>query len=311
LSANLPVIAIVGPTASGKTATAIELARLLKNDFPAEIISADSRQVFRLLDIGTAKPTPEELAEFPHHFIDIKNPDEYYSAGMFGTEANQVVENLLKKGVIPIIAGGSGLYVQALCDGFFEEENSFKNTEIRAKLEQLLQTDGRDALFDELQKIDPESAALYSDKNPRRIIRALEFFKTTGTKFSEAFKKSPKRNFTTIQFGIAQPREILYDRINQRCIKMWNGGLIKETERVLKMGFSPQLNALNTVGYKETIAFLKGEMTADESLAKMQQNTRRYAKRQLTWFRRDERITWLDGKPEEMAQIIFKSIALP
>jgi tRNA dimethylallyltransferase len=305
----LPTIAIVGPTASGKTATAIELAHLLKSHSPAEIISADSRQVFRYLDIGTAKPTREELAEIPHHFIDIKNPDEYYSAGIFGTEANSTVEDLLKKNVIPIIAGGSGLYVQALCDGFFEEKTFENSTAIRDELQDQLETEGRNALYEELIKIDPESAQLYNDKNPRRILRALEFFKTTGKKFSEAFKSGQsQRNFATIFFGILPERGELYTRINNRCVKMWNGGIIEETENVLKAGYSPELNSLNTVGYKETIAFLKGEISAEDALLKMQQNTRRYAKRQITWFRRDKRITWLDGTPEEMAKIIFKSI---
>jgi len=308
---QLPVIAIVGPTASGKTATALELARLLKNHVPVEIISADSRQVFRYLDIGTAKPSSEELAEFPHHFIDCKNPDEYYSAGKFGAEAAIKTEELLKNGIVPIIAGGSGLYVQALCDGFFEDPSE-KSTEIRSKLQQRLETEGRDALYDELLKTDPDAAEMYLDKNPRRILRALEFFKTSGKKFSKAFKSGEQqRSFTTQLYGIRPEREMLYNRINRRCEAMWRDGIIDETESVLKMGYSQKLNSLNTVGYKETIAFLKGEMNAGEALAKMQQSTRRYAKRQITWFRRDERIRWLDDAPKEIAKKIFKSMQLP
>ncbi len=232
---------------------------------------------------------------------------------MFGSEANLVVETLLKSNTLPIIAGGSGLYVQALTDGFFEEENLLKESNpIRDELQKRLEDQGRDALYEELLKIDPESAQLYNDKNPRRILRALEYFATTNKKFSDSFKSpQSQRSFATHFFGILPERSELYTRINERCVKMWNDGLLKETEDVLKMGFSSELNALNTVGYKEAISFLKGELTEADALAKMQQNTRRYAKRQLTWFRRDQRITWLNGSPGEMAEIIFKSISLP
>ena len=281
------VIVIAGPTASGKTALSLRLAQCL----PCEIISADSRQIYRFLDIGTAKPTREELQQVTHHFIDHLNPDENFSAGLFAQEASELVKSLFRQKKIPLIVGGTGLYIKALCEGFISEESdSFSLPEqqrVRTSLEQELQTDGIDSLYAKLLECDPPSARLYSDKNPRRIIRALEFFSLNNTPFSEAQKRDTKRpEFSNITFCINEERSLLYDRINRRTEEMWNSGLVEETERVLEMGFSPSLNSLNTVGYKETIAFIKGEISAPEAINLIAQHTRNYAKRQVTWFKK-------------------------
>ncbi len=297
-------IAIVGATCSGKTQTSIELSQLME----AEVISADSRQIYRMLTIGTAKPTFEERSACPHHFIDILNPDEPFSAGKFADDAQIVATDIINSGKTPLIVGGSGLYVSALCNGIFDEQIDESTLIHRANLEVRLTNEGKDLLYKELSEIDPESAQKYSDQNPRRIIRALEYYYTTGTTLSEAHKNQTdqEKPFTTLWFGIEIERALLYERINQRCISMWNNGLVEETEKVLSMGYSTELNSLNTVGYKETISYLSGEYTKEHAIEKMQQSTRNYAKRQLTWFRKNPSITWISGSPSDISKEIFR-----
>lgn len=297
-------IAIIGPTASGKTDIAIELSKLL----PMEIISADSRQVFRFLTIGTAKPDAETLENYPHHFIDTKNPDEYFSAGAFGSEAFEVVENICTKSKIPLIVGGSGLYVRALCDGLFSAEGKQEDNFERLEVEKMLSEQGIAPLYAELERVDPFSAEKYSDLNPRRLIRALEFYRRTGMSLSVAHLEfQAERSFKTLYFGIYHEREELYRRINIRAEAMFENGIIEETEAVLAMGFSSELNSLNTVGYKETIAYLQGEIGKKKAIELVQQNTRRYAKRQMTWFRKENRTKWLQGSAQDIAKIISKT----
>lgn len=299
------LIVIGGPTASGKTELGIELAMLLDS----EIISADSRQVFKYLDVGTAKPTSEERSQAVHHFIDFLEPDDYYSAGVFGDQAYAKVQELQSNGIIPIVVGGSGLYIKALCEGFFKDHNSNSDNSIRIKLESELNELGLDNLYDRLKEIDPKSADLYIEKNPRRIIRALEYFEITGIPFSQAHQLfDTKRELEPLYFGIFHDRNLLYNRINIRSEIMWKSGIIEETEKVLSMGFSKELNSLNTVGYKETIAFLEGKISEYEAIEKISQNTRRYAKRQMTWFRQYDDMTWLSGSPKECAKKIYEQI---
>ncbi|MCU0424800.1 MAG: tRNA (adenosine(37)-N6)-dimethylallyltransferase MiaA [Candidatus Kapabacteria bacterium] len=325
-------IAIVGATASGKTATSLELALLLglHNDFafPIEIISADSRQVYRHLTIGTAKPAEEDLKTAPHHFIDEKNPDERFSAGDFGTEASMRLAEIRGRGKFPVIVGGAGLYVQALTDGFFDESAGANNlgannlganrlgarndmgfeaaiAQERKRLQQEFEERGIEPLVAELMIRDSDSAEKYTDRNPRRILRALEYSRVTGEPFSKAHKTSHiARDFSTRFFGVHVERDELYKRINTRAKAMFDEGLLEETANVLAMGYSPECNALNTVGYKEAIAHKRGEISLARAIELTQQNTRHYAKRQLTWFRRDERIEWLSGAPEEIAHEI-------
>lgn len=302
---NKSLIVILGPTASGKTAVSIELSRLAG----CEIISADSRQIYKYLDIGTAKPSQVELNTVPHHFIDIIYPDENYSAGRFGMEAEKTVEEIIQKKKIPLLVGGSGLYIRALCEGFFKEFNTKERYEIRKKLTEGYDEQSKKSLYKLLLGIDPASADLYKDMNPRRVLRALEFFYSTGVPLSKAQKDSAdRRDFKAIYFGIEIERDRLYSIIDKRAEAMWKGGLIKETKEILDFGFDPEINSLNTVGYKECIAYLKRKMSASEALEKMKQNTRRYAKRQMTWFRKNKEITWLHGYPEEIAKYILDFI---
>lgn len=297
------VIVIAGPTASGKTGVSIELSKLME----IEIVSADSRQLYKYLNIGTATPNDEELKLVKHHFISTLDPTDYYSAGQFGKEATEVCFNIIARGRVPVIVGGSGLYIKALCEGFFDESDITDVTDIREKLTSLLEKKGKDFLYDELKKNDPESAQLYSDKNPRRVIRALEYFQSTGEKFSKAMKeKFISSPFKPLYFAIDYPREELYNRINQRAEIMWKEGIIEETKKVLKMGYSPQLNSLNTVGYKEAIQFLNAELSENKALDKLKQSTRRYAKRQITWFKRINKMVWLSGTQKEIAHKIYE-----
>jgi tRNA dimethylallyltransferase len=296
-----PVIVILGPTASGKTAVSLELASLLD----IEIISADSRQVFKYLDIGTAKPDKIELSRVRHHFIDICNPDEYYSAGIFEEQAEKTIHDILHKNKTPVVVGGSGLYIQALCEGLFDE-NVRTSPETRKELQDLLDEKGIDYLHAELSKVDIDSANKYEDKNPRRIIRALEFYRTSGIAFSKAHKQQlSKKNLKFLYFGILIDREELYNRINRRAEQMWQNGLKDETSRILNMGYSPELNSMNTVGYKECCMFLQNKITEETAIDEMKKNTRHYAKRQMTWFSRNEKIQWLNGDFPIIANKIF------
>jgi tRNA dimethylallyltransferase len=286
----IDLVVIAGPTASGKTRLSLKLAEY----FDIEIISADSRQVYKYLDIGTAKPEPDELRKVPHHFISILEPDDYYSAGKFGEEAREKIREIKSRDKIPVAAGGSGLYIKALCEGLFSEEEPENNAEIRENLNIKLIESGRESLFDELKKIDPASADNYPDKNPVRIIRALEYFHSTGKLFSEAKLETPGHSLNYKIFYIDFPRETLYDRINRRTEEMWERGLEEETRKVLNMGYSPELNSLNTVGYKECISYFAGDFTRQQAIEKMKQNTRRYAKRQTTWFRKQQDLIRLE-----------------
>lgn len=292
----LPVIA--GPTAGGKTAVSIELSKLID----VEVISADSRQIFKYLNIGTATPSKDELNAVKTHFINIIRPDEYYSAGLFAKQAEKVVNKIYSRNKIPIIVGGSGLYIKALCEGIFEENNlNLDNNDFIEKYKELEQIDINE-LYNELMKIDKKSAILYQDLNPRRIIRALAYYNLTGIPFSTAHDKFDKKSdFKPIYFGIDFPRDILYERINQRTEIIWKNGLIRETRNVLSRGFSEDLNSLNTVGYKEAIQFLKENISEVTALDMMKQNTRRYAKRQITWFKKVPNIIWLNGSERQIA----------
>ena len=215
---KIPLIVILGPTASGKTEVSLELSELL----PIEIISADSRQIYKYLDIGTAKPTKEERTKVKHHFIDITKPDEYYSAGRFGIDAENIANEIINKKKIPVVVGGSGLYIQALCEGLFNEEKDIDSIKIRVELQSQFEKEGIEPLYEELKQVDSTSAELYSDKIPRRIIRALKFWYSSGIPISEAQKANAiLKNFNILYFGIELERDVLYERINQRSEKMW------------------------------------------------------------------------------------------
>lgn len=277
---KIPIIVICGPTASGKTA----LGLMLSEEYEIEFISADSRQIYKYLNIGTAKPTPDELAKVPHHFIDMLDPSLPYSAGEFGDAAYSVALDIHKRGKLPVVVGGSGLYIQSLCDGLFKEEGKV-NLEVRQKLENDFATLGVDVMYEKLKQLDRKSYELYYDKNPRRILRALEFYHTNNISLSEMHEIKTERNLIPQYFQINIPRDLLYERINKRVEIMWEMGLVKETEQILSMGYSENINALNTVGYKEVLSYLRGEISKDTAINEIQKNTRHYAKRQLTWNR--------------------------
>ncbi len=287
------LLAIVGPTASGKT----KLSICLSEKLGGEIISADSRQIYRFLDIGTAKPAPEELKRVTHHFMNILNPDQYYNAGEYGIQARAKIEELLKKSTQPILVGGSGLYIRAVIDGFFEGPG--KNSEIREQLEIEARTFGSDKLFERLKKIDPISAAKMDATKVRRVIRALEVYYTTGKPISDLHSIQEKKiSFEAVQFGLEWERKALYHRIEKRVDWMIENGLIEEARRLLVKGYSRDANALNTVGYKEVFDFIEGKITKEEMIRLIKQNTRHFAKRQLTWFRADKRIRWIQVNDE-------------
>lgn len=288
------VIVICGPTASGKTALSIDLAKKMDT----EILSADSRQIFKFLDIGTAKPTIRELNEVKHHFIDELNPDAVFNASMFEIEALKIIENLFAKNKIPVVAGGSGLYIQALVDGIFDAADN--DEDLRKELLGLKETKGIEYLYNELEKVDPVSSAKMLPQNWKRVIRALEVFKITGRPIWQVQSEySRNLDIKFIQYGLNWNRELLYDRINKRVDMMIEQGLAEETRRVLEMGYSKTLNSLNTVGYKEIISCLDGAIDIETAIELIKRNTRRFAKRQMTWFRRDERINWIEINSEK------------
>jgi len=287
------IIVIVGPTASGKTNLSIELAEKLNS----EIINADSRQVYKFMDIGTAKPTKEELQRVKHYFIDRVKPDEHYDAGMFGKEGRKVIELMIKQDKIPIVSGGSGLYIKSLVDGLFEGPERDEN--IRSKIEERLKTESIDSLYKELCDIDYEASQKIQPNNKHRIIRALEVYYLTGIPISKLHKMNKiEINFIPVFIGLYWERKVLYQRINQRTIDMLNSGLVEEVKNLLNMGYNKNLKSFKTVGYKEPIEFIEGKITYDEMINLIQQYTRNYAKRQLTWFRADNRIHWVDASKQ-------------
>ena len=291
-SSNRNVLILVGPTASGKTAVSLSLAK----ELDGEIVSADSRQLYKYLTIGTAKPTIEELSSVKHFFIDILTPDQDYNASEFSKQARVVIDDILDRGKTPIVVGGSGLYIQALVDGFFDGPAA--DGDVREKLEERLKTGGAEKLLEELRAVDPVSASKMLPSNWKRIIRALEVLQLTGVPISSLQQTNIPAEFTPCLVGLQWVRKTLYDRINLRVEKMLDAGLLDEVKSLEKLGYAKGLNALQTVGYREAFEFLEGKITFERMKELIKQNSRRYAKRQLTWFRADERIRWFDVASE-------------
>ena len=297
------VIVIVGPTASGKTGVSIELAKKING----EIISADSMQIYKEMNIGTAKVTEEEMQGIKHYMINIVEPNENFNVAKYRTMAEQAVREIIKKGKIPIIVGGTGLYISTLVNGIELSEEK-DNQHIRAKLEEKYNTVGIEPLYEELKKIDPESAKKIDKNNIRRVIRALEIYKQTGKTKSELDRESIKETeFDYRLYGILIDREILYERINERVDMMINQGLIDEV-RTLKEKYSFSKTALQGIGYKEVLSFLNNDISKEEMIECIKQESRRYAKRQMTWFKRDERIKWCSK--EIIVEEIIKDISI-
>lgn len=280
------LIVIAGPTAIGKTALAIQLA----NYFNTEIVSADSRQFYKEMEIGTAKPSETELAAAKHHFINSHSITDNVSVGDYEKEAIQLIEKLFKNHDQVILAGGSGLFIHAICNGFDELPSASQET--RDGLNNLLKTSGIKPLQDKLKEADPVYFAEVDLNNPQRLIRALEVYETTGKAFSAYRTQSIKnRPFNIIKIGLNTERSNLYNHINERVDKMVENGLVEEVESLKPFR---NLNALNTVGYSEILQYLDGKYSREEAIDKIKQNTRRFAKRQITWFNKSEDIKWFE-----------------
>jgi tRNA dimethylallyltransferase len=291
------LIAIVGPTAIGKTALAIAVAK----HFYTEIISADSRQFFKEMEIGTAKPSPAELQAATHHFIDSHSIKELFSTGDFEIQALEVINNLFSSRDVLVMVGGSGLYINAVLNGLDELPQTDIN--IRMALNERLKVEGIQSIQRDLSTFDPEYFQVVDQSNPQRLIRGLEFYLSTGKKLSSFRSNSKKeRPFKVIKIGLNTARAQLYAQINRRVDIMMENGLLQEVQRL--MPFRDH-NALKTVGYSELFDYLDGNITLEAAVDKIKQNTRRFAKRQLTWFRRDEEINWFEpGQTNEIMQYI-------
>lgn len=283
------VIVIVGPTCSGKTRLSLLLAQRLKG----EIISADSRQVYKYLSIGTAKPTSEQLNTVKHYFIDELNPDKDFNADIFATRARELIKEVFNLQKVPIVVGGSGLYIKALIDGISVAVNSDKS--LREELLRLRKEYGNSFLYEELKKIDPISAKKMLPQNWKRVIRAIEVFRLTGKPIWQHYYTVDvnKSNFNFVQYGLLWGRKKLYEHIEQRVDEMIAQGLLNEVKMILSKGYSKELNSLNTVGYKELIDFIENKITFEQAIHLIKRNTKRYAKRQMTWFNADKRINWI------------------
>lgn len=301
------VIVIMGPTAVGKTRLSIDIAK----QFNGEIISGDSMQVYKGMDIGTAKITEDEMQGVTHHMIDIKNPDEAFSVADFQYYVQKYIDEITSRGKLPIIAGGSGLYIQAaLFDYNFSEQK--RNDAFTTRLEQILDEDGAMALYQRLKDIDPEQAAKIHPNNHRRVIRALEVYETTGMTMTAYQQKQSKRSpYNLLLIGLDMERELLYKQINHRVDVMLENGLVEEVKYLYRQGFE-DCQSMKAIGYKELIPYLKGEQQLKDSVELLKRNSRRYAKRQYTWFKNKMDITWYQLTPDtinEKFSTIFADLA--
>jgi tRNA dimethylallyltransferase len=300
---NHRILTIVGPTASGKTSLALSIAKKRS----VEIVSADSRQIFKYLDIGTAKPSLSERVAVKHHFVDVLDPSSDYNAGQFGSDAREAVIGILKKKELPVLVGGSGLYVKSVIDGLFDGPG--KDSEIRMMLEEQLQREGLDTLLTALGVVDPLTVERMKEITPRRVIRALEVYRITGKPISQLHsdeKVTP--GFEAYQVGLLWERKELYQRINKRVDAMIASGLVDEVKSLISKGYDRHLNALNTVGYKEVFEHLAGIHSHEAMVELIKRNTRRFAKRQMTWFRRDRRIQWIQVSGDDWLQKVTQKV---
>lgn len=283
-----PLLCILGPTAVGKTELALRIAQRING----EIVSVDSRQVYRGMDIGTAKPTTEQLKLIPHHVINCIMPDEYFSAADYQRTADKAIQKIQENGKVPMLVGGSGMYFRAVVDGLFQGPEA--DNDIRQRLRQQAKELGVSYLYDRLKNLDPKSAEKIHPNDLMRIIRAIEVYEKSGKRISELQQqwKSEKPRYEFIAFGLDRPRNELYERINTRVDQMIKDGLLDEARGLLK--YDRNMISMNCFGYKELFDHLEGKISLDEAIRLIKQNTRRFAKRQLTWFRKDKRIIWIN-----------------
>jgi len=285
---NIPLIIILGPTAVGKSACAFELAQR----FGLEIINADSMQVYRGMDIGSAKPLPYERELVPHHLIDIRNPDEEFSAAQFSKEAHNIIVSLFQQGKQALVVGGTGLYIKALTRGLFPAPPADQG--LREELKKKEGREGKGYLHRELEKVDPAAALRIHPNDTFRTIRALEIFYLTGTSISGQHQNHQFKecHFNVLKIGLLRDREVIYHRIEERVDTMLSSGLLEEVDRLLKKGYAPTIKPFHSLGYKQILGYLQGVTSLEEAAQVIKRNTKHYAKRQLTWFRKDTEIEW-------------------
>ncbi len=309
MSGKIPLLVLAGPTASGKSALAMHLARLLKTD----VISADSAQVYRGLDIGTAKPTAVEQREVRHHLIDLVDPDEDYSVAHYQRDAQKLLGRLWKGGRLPFLVGGTGLYLRAVTDHYAFGERG-RDGDLREELAAEVRRKGPELLHERLKKVDPAAAAKIHPRDERRIIRALEVFALEGRPISEQVVRTQRDEspYRLLIFGLTLPRPLLYRAIEERVEAMLERGFLEEVEALLQKGYPRSCPGLQILGYRQLAASIEGELSREEAVAEIKKHTRRLAKRQLTWFRRDPRIIWIDSSKnrgeEGVAEIMRRQI---
>ena len=294
MSSAKTLIVITGPTAVGKTALCLDIAQ----HFGIPIINADSRQIYKELKIGTASPTPEQLAKVKHYFVGTLSLNDYYSASLFEQQAMEILEREFREHDFALMAGGSMMYIDAVCDGI--DDIPTVDDKTRETLKARLSSEGLEPLVEELRRLDPEYYEIVDKQNPRRVVHGLEICLMTGKTYTSFRKREKKqRPFNILKIGLNREREELYNRINQRVDQMMAEGLLDEAKSLYPMR---HMNALNTVGYKEMFAYLDGTWTLEEAVERIKGNTRRYARKQLTWYKKDEQIRWFH--PNEKEKII-------
>ena len=296
------IIIICGPTGIGKTSFAIKVAKR----FNGEIIGADSMQIYKYMNIGTAKPDPEELRMVRHHLIGFLDPKDDFDAGLYVKAADKAIEDITFRGKIPIIAGGTGLYIRALLHGLFRSKSICEKTLARLTLE--CEEKGRLSLYQKLEKSDPKAAKKIHPNDSFRVIRALEFYQTTGQRISDSQKNHnfDDVRYNSIKLGLYMDREKLYDRINKRVDIMLDQGLLKEVTWLVEKGYSFDLKAMQSIGYKHMAIFINNEVDWTEAIRLLKRDTRRYAKRQFTWFNKDKDVNWLMPSQFRQAENLIK-----
>ena len=302
-----PLIVLTGPTAAGKTGLSIELAKKING----AIISADSMQVYRHMDIGSAKITKEEMDGIPHYLIDVLEPYEEFSVHLFKQMAEKALEEIYAKGMVPIIVGGTGFYIQALLyDIQFTDTDT--DTEYRENMEALAEQNGPQWIHDRLKEVDSEAADQIHANNVKRVIRALEYFHQTGQKISEHNAEERQRTspYCHVYFVLNRDRAELYHRIDLRVDIMLENGLLDEVKKLKEMGYTKDMVAMKGLGYKEILDYLGGEITLDEAIYRIKRDTRHFAKRQLTWFRRERDVTWVELEGRAFDEVLEEMLSL-
>ena len=300
-----PLVILTGPTAAGKTQLSLALAKRIGG----EIISADSMQVYKKMNIGTAKILPHQMEGIPHYLVDVLMPDEEFNVVVFQQMAKAAMEDIISRGKIPIVVGGTGFYIQALLNDIDFTEND-SDPAFRRKLEDIARQGHARQLHDRLVQVDPESASQIHPNNVKRVIRALEFYEKTGQKISDhnASERQKTSPYNSAYLVLTWPREILYERINTRVDQMLKEGLADEVKGLLEEGYSPNLVSMQGLGYKEFVPYFSGECTLDEAVYILKRDTRHFAKRQLTWFRRERDVVWIDKSEYENEEAILEYI---